>query len=122
MDRLLSAEFLAATYGDMHVCGIADCLADYAALAPVPLDSGRLSGSPRPSYRGRLRAFYLSAVAGPRGCPVAKRFYERRQAEGKGHTLLALGRRPANALRAMICDGARCQATPPVMSLAWQRH
>ncbi|MFD9292302.1 IS110 family transposase [Streptomyces sp. NPDC060030] len=123
MGTLLSAEFLAATGGDMVAFGTADRLAGYAGLAPVPRDSGRVSGNlhrPRRYHRGLLRAFYLSAFASLRSCPASKRFYERKRAEGKGHkqALLALARRRANVLRAMIRDGACYQATPPVTAAA----
>ncbi|MBK6019512.1 IS110 family transposase [Streptomyces sp. MBT53] len=123
MGSLLSAEFLAATGGDMDAFGTADRLAGYAGLAPVPRDSGRVSGNlhrPRRYHRGLLRAFYLSAFASLRSCPASKRFYERKRAEGKGHkqALLALARRRANVLWAMIRDGACYQATPPVTATA----
>ncbi|GLY91916.1 transposase [Actinoallomurus iriomotensis] len=48
---LLGAEFLAATGGDMDRFASADHLAGYAGLAPVPRDSGKISGNrhrPRP--------------------------------------------------------------------------
>ncbi|WP_065968583.1 IS110 family RNA-guided transposase, partial [Streptomyces sparsogenes] len=101
MGTLLSAEFLAATGGDMNAFGTADRLAGYAGLAPVPRDSGRVNGNlhrPRRYHRGLLRVFYLSAFASLRGCPASKRFYERKRTEGKGHkqALLALARRRAN--------------------------
>ncbi|MET8961983.1 IS110 family transposase [Streptomyces sp. NPDC004074] len=123
MGTLLGAEFLAATGGDMDAFGTADRLAGYAGLAPVPHDSGRVSGNlhrPRRYHRGLLRAFYLSAFASLRSCPASKRFYERKRAEGKGHkqALLALARRRANVLWAMIRDGACYQATPPVTAAA----
>ncbi len=123
MGTMLSAEFLAATGGVMGAFGTADRLAGYAGLAPVPRDSGRVSGNlhrPRRYHRGLLRSFYLSAFASLRGCPASKRFYERKRAEGKGHkqALLALARRRANVLWAMIRDGACYQATPPVTASA----
>lgn len=85
--------------------------------------SGNLQ-RPRRYHRGLLRAFYLSAFASLRSCPASKRFYERKRAEGKGHkqALLALARRRANVLWAMIRDGACYQATPPVTAAARQRH
>ncbi|MFF3354073.1 IS110 family transposase [Streptomyces sp. NPDC002917] len=123
MGIMLSAEFLAATGGDMAAFATADRLAGYAGLAPVPRDSGRVSGNlhrPRRYHRGLLRAFYLSAFASLRSCPASKRFYERKRAEGKGHkqALLALARRRANVLWAMLRDGACYQATPPVTAAA----
>ncbi|XDO64573.1 IS110 family transposase [Streptomyces sp. RLB1-33] len=122
MGTMLSAEFLAATGGDMDTFGTADRLAGYAGLAPVPRDSGRVSGNlhrPRRYHRGLLRAFYLSAFASLRNCPASKQFYERKRAEGRHkQALLALARRRANVLWAMIRDGACYQATPPVTATA----
>ncbi|MFJ2350158.1 IS110 family RNA-guided transposase [Streptomyces antimycoticus] len=123
MGKLLGAEFLAATGGDMDAFGNADRLAGYAGLAPAPRDSGRVSGNlrrPRRFHRGLLRAFYLSALSSLKSCPASKAFYQRKRAEGKGHkqALLALSRRRVNVLWAMIRDGACYQATPPVTAAA----
>ncbi|MGW9382484.1 IS110 family transposase, partial [Streptomyces albidoflavus] len=117
MGKLLGAEFLAATGGDMDAFGSADRLAGYAGLAPAPRDSGRVSGNlrrPRRFHRGLLRAFYLSSLSSLKSCPASKAFYQRKRAEGKGHkqALLALSRRRVNVLWAMIRDGACYQAVP----------
>lgn len=56
MGKLLGAEFLAATGGDMDAFGSGDRLAGFAGLAPAPRDSGRVSGNlrrPRRYHRGR---------------------------------------------------------------------
>ncbi|MFI6361074.1 IS110 family transposase, partial [Streptomyces sp. NPDC050743] len=85
---VLGAEFIAVTGGDMNTFGTADRLAGVAGLAPVPRDSGRISGNlhrPRRYSRRLLRVFYLSAQAAARCCPVSKTFYERKRSEGKGH-------------------------------------
>ncbi|WP_436969369.1 IS110 family transposase [Actinacidiphila glaucinigra] len=123
MGKLLGAEFLAATGGDMDAFGSADRLAGFAGLAPAPRDSGRVSGNlrrPRRYHRGLLRAMYLSALTSLRCCPASKAFYDRKRAEGKGHkqALLALARRRANVLWAMIRDGACYQAVSPITSTA----
>jgi transposase len=58
---LLGAEFLAATAGDMDRYGSADRLASFAGVAPVPRDSGNISGNlhrPRRYHRGLQRVFY----------------------------------------------------------------
>jgi transposase len=44
---VLGAEFIAHTGGDMSVFGSSDRLAGVAGLAPVPKDSGRISGNMR---------------------------------------------------------------------------
>ena len=52
---LLGAEFLAATGGNMSAFGSADRLASLAGVAPVPRDSGRVSGNlhrPQRYHRG----------------------------------------------------------------------
>ncbi len=123
MGPMLSADFLAATGGDMTAFGSADRLAGYAGLAPAPRDSGQVSGNmrrPRRFHRGLLRAFYLSALASLKSCAASKSFYQRKRAEGKGHkqALLALARRRVNVLWAMIRDGALYQPTPTVSAHA----
>ncbi|MFI5922993.1 IS110 family transposase [Streptomyces anulatus] len=109
---LLGAEFLAATAGDMSRFGSSDCLASFAGVAPVPRDSGNVSGNlhrPRRYHRGLQRVFYTSALISIRSCDASRRFYERKRAEGKRHTqaVLALARRRVNVLWALIRDG-RC--------------
>jgi transposase len=109
---LLGAEFLAATAGDLSRFGSPDRLASLAGVAPVPRDSGRVSGNlhrPRRYDRGLQRVFYASALISIRTCDASRRFYERKRAEGKRHTqaILALARRRVNVLWALIRDG-RC--------------
>lgn len=99
----LGAEFVAATGGDMAAFGSADRLAGVAGLAPVPRDSGKISGNlrrPRRYSRRLLRMFYLSAQVASMHCPESKRFYQRKRAEGKSHkqAILALARRRLNVL------------------------
>ncbi|MFI6576203.1 IS110 family transposase [Nocardiopsis sp. NPDC050513] len=123
MGPRLSAEFIAATGGEMDAFGTADRLAAFAGLAPAPRDSGKVSGNlrrPRRFNRGLLRVSYLSALASLKCCPASKAYYQRKRSEGKGHkqALLALARRRANVLWAMIRDGACYQATPPVTAAA----
>ncbi|WP_372412126.1 IS110 family transposase [Streptomyces luteireticuli] len=109
---ILGAEFLAATNGDMSRFGSSDRLASFAGVAPVPRDSGNISGNlhrPRRYHRGLQRVFYTSAMISIRKCDESRRFYERKRAEGKRHTqaVLALARRRVNVLWALIRDG-RC--------------
>lgn len=119
MGALLGAEFIAATGGAMDAFGSPDRLAGFAGLAPVPRDSGRVSGNmrrPRRYHRGLLRAFYLSSMASLRTCPASRTYYQRKRDEGKGHkqAVLSLARRRANVLWAMLRDGACYQLAPPV--------
>ncbi|GAA2127699.1 IS110 family transposase [Kitasatospora saccharophila] len=120
---LLGAEFLAATAGDMSRFGSADRLASFAGVAPVPRDSGNVSGNlhrPRRYHRGLQRVFYTSALISIRSCEESRRFYERKRAEGKRHTqaVLALARRRVNVLWALIRDGQCFQRGLPVASAA----
>ncbi|PAX85214.1 IS110 family transposase [Streptomyces albidoflavus] len=116
---LLGAEFLAATAGDMDRYGSADRLASFAGVAPVPRDSGNISGNlhrPRRYHRGLQRVFYTSALISIRSCEASHRFYTRKRAEGKRHTqaVLALARRRVNVLWALIRDGRCFQRELPV--------
>jgi transposase len=115
---VLGAEFIAHTGGDMSVYGTSDRLAGVAGLAPVPKDSGRISGNmrrPRRYCRRLLRVFYMSAMVAARCCPTSKAFYERKRAEGKNHkqAVIALARRRLNVLWALIRDGRTFETTAP---------
>ncbi|MCX5077923.1 IS110 family transposase [Streptomyces sp. NBC_00424] len=115
---VLGAEFIAHTGGDMSVYGSSDRLAGVAGLAPVPKDSGRISGNmrrPRRYCRRLLRVFYMSAMVAARCCPTSKAFYERKRAEGKNHkqAIIALARRRLNVLWALIRDGRTFEITAP---------
>ncbi|MFR9774037.1 IS110 family transposase [Nocardia sp. SC052] len=114
---LLGAEFLAATGGDMTVFGTADRLAGVAGLAPVPRDSGQISGNlkrPRRYDRRLLRACYLAALVAARHDPASHSYYSRKKAEGKRHiqAVLALARRRLNVLWAMLREHKTYQAAP----------
>jgi transposase len=118
---LLGAELLAATGGDVAAFGTADRLAGISGLAPVPRDSGRVSGNlrrPRRYDRRLLRAFYLSAQLSIRHNAQSQLFYDRKRAEGKRHTqaILALARRRLNVLWAMLRDDAVYRQGPSIAS------
>ncbi|MBD0746649.1 IS110 family transposase [Streptomyces sp. CBMA152] len=120
---ILGAEFLAATGGDMAVFGTADRLAGFGGAAPVPRDSGKISGNlKRPQrYSRRLqRVFYTSALFSIRKCEESRRFYDRKRAEGKRHTqaVLALARRRVNVLLALLRDGRCYEPAPPARAAA----
>jgi transposase len=115
---ILGAEFLAATGGDMSLFGTADRLAGFGGVAPVPRDSGKISGNlrrPRRYNRRVQRVFCISALFSIRHCPESRRFYDRKRTEGKRHTqaVLALARRRVNVLWALLRDGRCYEATPP---------
>jgi transposase len=120
---LLGAEFIAYTGGDMSVFGSSDRLAGVAGLAPVPKDSGRISGNmrrPRRYCRRLLRVFYMSSLVATWHCPVSKAFYDRKRAEGKSHkqAVLALARRRLNVLWALIRDGRTFEISTPQLTAA----
>lgn len=118
MGPLLGAEFIACTGGDMDAFGSAGRLAGVAGLAPVPRDSGRISGNmcrPHRYHRRLLRVFYLSAQIAARFCPTSKTFYDRKRNEGKSHkqAILALARRRLDVLWALIRDHRTFTTDPP---------
>ena len=120
---ILGAEFLAATGGDMVVFGTPDRLAGFGGVAPVPRDSGKISGNLRrpQRYNRRLqRVFYTSALLSIRTCEESRRFYDRKRAEGKRHTqaVLALARRRVTVLWALLRDGRCYELTPPTVLAA----
>lgn len=120
---VLGAEFIAHTGGDVSVFATSDRLAGVAGLAPVPRDSGRISGNmrrPRRYCRRLLRVFYMSAMVAARCCPTSKAFYDRKRAEGKGHrqAIIALARRRLNVLWALIRDGRTFEITAPPSPVA----
>jgi transposase len=114
----LGAEFIAATGGDMAVFGSPNRLAGVAGLAPVPRDSGKVSGNlrrPRRYSRRLQRVFYISAQVAATHCPESQRFYRRKRTEGKSHkqAILALARRRLNVLWALIRDQRTFVMAPP---------
>ena len=115
---LLGAELLAATNGDLASFNTADRLAGIAGLAPVPRDSGRISGNlkrPRRYDRRLLRVFYLAANNSIKTCPESRNYYDRKRSEGKRHsqTILCLARRRLNVLWAMQRDQTSYQPGMP---------
>jgi transposase len=102
----------------MSLFDSADRLAGVAGLAPVPRDSGRISGNlkrPRRYDRRLLRACYLAAHIAIRTDFASRTYYDRKRAEGKTHTqaVLALARRRLNVLWAMLRDHRTYQPTAP---------
>lgn len=119
----LAAEFIAATGGTMAHYENADRLAAVAGVAPVPRDSGRISGNhhrPKRYDRRLLRACFLSAQIAAVHCPVSKAYYVRKRAEGKNHkqAVLALARRRINVIWALLRDGKTFEPRMPAVSQA----
>ncbi|WP_136611039.1 IS110 family RNA-guided transposase [Sinomonas albida] len=106
----LAAEFIAAIGGSMDRFASADHLAGIAGVAPVPRDSGKVSGNlrrPKRYDRRLLRVCFLAAQSAARYCPESRTYYERKRAEGKNHkqAVLALARRRINVIWALLRDG-----------------
>jgi len=106
---VLAAIFLAQIGGNLDGFDSVDRLACVAGLAPVPRDSGRISGNlhrPRRFNRRLLRTCYLAALSSLKNSPASRAFYDRKRAEGKSHkqALIALARRRINVIWAMLRD------------------
>lgn len=116
MGPILGAEFLVAV-GDASAFGGADRLAAYAGLVPAARDSGKRVGNHRKGRGGNRvlkRVFYQSAFSSLRAVPESRAFYDRKRAEGKRHAqaVIALARRRANVLWAMLRDGTMFEPSP----------
>lgn len=106
---VLAATFLAQIGGKLDAFDTVDRLACVAGLAPVPRDSGRISGNlhrPRRFNRRLLRTCYLAALSSLKNSPASRTFYDRKRTEGKSHkqALIALARRRMNVIWAMLRD------------------
>ncbi len=106
---VLAATFLANIGGNLDGFDTVDRLASVAGLAPVPRDSGRISGNlhrPRRFNRRLLRTCYLAALSSLKNSPASRTYYDRKRHEGKSHkqALIALARRRINVIWAMLRD------------------
>lgn len=106
---ILAATFLANIGGNLDGFDSVDRLASVAGLAPVPRDSGRITGNlhrPRRFNRRLLRTCYLAALSSLKNSPASRKFYDRKRHEGKSHkqALIALARRRINVLWIMLRD------------------
>jgi transposase len=115
---VLAATFLANIGGNLDGFDTVDRLAAVAGLAPVPRDSGRISGNlhrPRRFNRRLLRTCYLAALSSLKNSPASRMFYDRKRREGKSHkqALIALARRRINVIWAMLRDHTTYQEPAP---------
>ncbi|RAX43629.1 IS110 family transposase [Arthrobacter sp. AQ5-06] len=106
---VLAATFLANIGGNLDGFDSVDRLASVAGLAPVPRDSGRISGNlhrPRRFNRRLLRTCYLAALSSLKNSPASRTYYDRKRGEGKSHkqALIALARRRINVIWAILRD------------------
>jgi len=118
---VLAATFLANIGGNLDAFDSVDRLASVAGLAPVPRDSGRISGNlhrPRRFNRRLLRTCYLAALSSLKNSPASRMYYDRKRSEGKSHkqALIALARRRISVLWAMLRDHTAYQEPTPRIS------
>jgi len=118
---VLAATFLSNIGGNLDGFDTVDRLAAVAGRAPVPYDSGRISGNlhrPRRFNRRLLRTCYLAALSSLKNSPSSRAFYDRKREEGKTHkqALIALARRRINVTWAMLRDHTPYQE--PVLAAA----
>ncbi|MEU7147396.1 IS110 family transposase [Streptomyces sp. NPDC045456] len=122
MGPILGAEFVVAA-GDLSAYVDAGHLASAAGLVPVPRDSGRRTGNlHRPQrYSRRLRrVFYMSAQTSIIREGPNRDFYLKKRGEGCKHVqaVIALARRRASVLWALLRDGRVFTSAPPVTQAA----
>lgn len=120
MGPILGAEFLVAV-GDLAAYPDSGHLASAAGLVPVAKDSGRRTGNlHRPQrYSRRLRrVFYLSAQTSIIRDGPNRTYYLKKRAEGHKHipAVIALARRRADVLWALLRDNRTFTATPPAQT------
>ncbi|WNI25402.1 IS110 family transposase [Streptomyces sp. ITFR-16] len=122
MGPILGAEFVVAA-GDLAAYADAGHLASAAGLVPVPRDSGRRTGNlhrPKRYSRRLRRVFYLSAQTSIIREGPNRDFYLKKRGEGCKHVqaVIALARRRASVLWALLRDGRVFTSAPPVTQAA----
>jgi transposase len=104
---VLAAAFIARVGADLNDFESADQLASAAGLAPVPKDSGRVTGNnhrPKRFDRILLRTCYLAAHSSLKNSAASRAYYHRKRSEGKSHkqAVIALARRRTNVIWALL--------------------
>jgi transposase len=117
MGPILGAEFVVAA-GDLAAYADAGHLASAAGLVPVPRDPGRRTGNfhrPKRYSRKLRRVFYMSAQTSIIRPGPNRDYYAKKRSEGCRHTqaVIALARRRADVLWALLRDGRLFQETAP---------
>jgi Transposase IS116/IS110/IS902 family len=92
-------------------------LASYPGLLPVPKDYGRVTGNwrrPRRYHRALPRVFYMAALSSLRADGPSKTSCQRKRAKHRIHAqaLLAMARRLADVLRALLRDNRAFSPAP----------
>ncbi|WP_327308011.1 IS110 family transposase [Streptomyces sp. NBC_01298] len=122
MGPILGAEFVVAA-GDLTAYADAGHLASAAGLVPVPRDSGRRTGNlhrPKRYSRRLRRVFYMSAQTSIIREGPNRDFYLKKRGEGCKHVqaVIALARRRASVLWALLRDNRAFTSAPPVTQAA----
>ncbi|WP_046500169.1 IS110 family RNA-guided transposase [Streptomyces odonnellii] len=122
MGPVLGAEFVVSA-GDLSAYVDAGHLASAAGLVPVPRDSGRRTGNlhrPKRYSRRLRRVFYMSAQTSIIREGPNRDFCLKKRAEGCKHVqaVIALARRRASVLWALLRDGRVFTSAPPVTQAA----
>jgi transposase len=122
MGPILGAEFVVAA-GDLASYTDAGHLASAVGLVPVPRDSGRRTGNlhrPKRYSRRLRRVFYLSAQTSIIREGPNRAYYLKKRSEGCKHVqaVIALARRRANVLWALLRDNRAFTPTPPITQAA----
>lgn len=122
MGPILGAEFVVAA-GDLASYADAGHLASAAGLVPVPRDSGRRTGNlhrPKRYSRRLRRVFYMSAQTSIIREGPNRDFYLKKRGEGCKHVqaVIALARRRASVLWALLRDNRAFTPGPPVAQTA----
>ncbi|MFD7609279.1 IS110 family transposase [Streptomyces mirabilis] len=122
MGPILGAEFVVAA-GDLTAYADAGHLASAAGLVPVPRDSGRRTGNlhrPKRYSRRLRRVFYMSAQTSIIRDGPNRDFYLKKRGEGCKHVqaVIALARRRASVLWALLRDNRGFTSAPPVAQAA----
>lgn len=109
--------------GDLRAFPSAGHLAAAAGLVPVPNDSGRRSGNlhrPKRYSRPLRHVFYLSAQTSMLRAGPNRDYYLKKREQGRTHTqaVIALARRRADVLWALLRDNRTWTPAPPTLAQA----
>lgn len=119
---ILGASLLVSA-GDLRSFPTAGHLAAAAGLVPVPNDSGRRTGNlhrPKRYSRPLRHVFYLSAQTSMMRAGPNRDYYLKKRDHGRTHSqaVIALARRRADVLWALLRDNRTWTSTPPKLAQA----
>lgn len=119
---ILGASLLVSA-GDLRSFPTAGHLAAATGLVPVPNDSGRRTGNlhrPKRYSRPLRHVFYLSAQTSMMRAGPNRDYYLKKRDHGRTHSqaVIALARRRADVLWALLRDNRTWTSTPPKLAQA----